>query len=158
MAGNHGEQFRAFFRASLRVDSRLRLELEQARAYGKSHSVFTGRVVGPGEPEFLPEDTDGAIALAEEERDTCPSCGMQKAWCRDPVNQFGVFEPHQEFCWASYRLADFRKAKFDKLSESQQASWQVWAGFREGHEPAIEAGLDLGADQGGPGQESSQEG
>jgi hypothetical protein len=68
---------------------------------------------------------------------------MQKAWCRNPANQFGVFEPHDEFCWASYRLSDFRKSKFHKLSEAQQASWQVWAGFREGHEPDIEAGLDL---------------
>lgn len=100
----------------------------------------------PGEPLFLEEDTALAVALAEEERDTCPSCGYQKAWCRDPANQFGAFDVQQEFCWASYRLADHRAAKFEALSDSQRASVQVWATFREGREPDVEAGLNLAED------------
>jgi hypothetical protein len=111
------------------------------------HSVLTGRPTPPpGEPLFTEEDTAGAIALAEEERDTCPSCGHLKVWCRDQENRFS-FEPHQEFCWASYRLADHRKAEIEKMSDSQRASVQVAARFREGHEPDIEAGLGLPDDQ-----------
>lgn len=99
---------------------------------------------GPGEPLFTEDDTAAVIALAEEERDTCPACGYPKAWCRDPGNQFGAFEPHQEFCWATYRLADHRSAVVEKMSDAQRASVQISARFREGREPDIEAGLELG--------------
>ena len=68
---------------------------------------------------------------------------MQKAWCRDPANQFGTFEPHEDFCWASYRLADHRKAKVEQMSDSQRASLQLSVRFREGREPDLEAGLGL---------------
>ena len=107
-------------------------------------SILLGRPwPAPGEPLFTTEDTDYAIALAEEERDTCPACGMPKAWCRDPVNQFG-FEPAEAFCWATYRLADHRAARFEAMSESQRAAVQLSARFRDGVEPDLEAGLDLG--------------
>jgi hypothetical protein len=107
--------------------------------------VFTGRPTpAPGEPLFTEEDTAGALALAEEERDTCPSCGYPKVWCRDPANQFGAFDVAQEFCWATYRLADYRKAKVENMSESQRASVQLAARFREGREPDFDAGLGLG--------------
>jgi len=105
--------------------------------------VFTGRVVGPGEPEFLRDDTLGALALAEEERDACPSCGYPKAWCRDPANQFGAFEPHEDWCWATYRLADHRKAKVEQMGDSQREALQLTARFREGREPDFDAGLGL---------------
>lgn len=95
----------------------------------------------PGEPMFLAEDTAAALALAEEEQNTCPSCGLPKDWCRDPANQFGTFEPHQEFCWASYRLADYRAKK--KFSDPQKASVQISARFAKGREPRAEAGLDI---------------
>jgi hypothetical protein len=106
--------------------------------------VFTGRVVGPGEPEFLREDTDGAIALAEEERDTCPSCGMPKAWCRDGANQF-AFDPEDSVCWPTYRLAQHRNSdKFKGYDDATQVAVQVSARFRDGREPDVVAGLDLG--------------
>ena len=109
--------------------------------------MFTGRPTpAPGEPLFTEEDTGLAVALAEEERDTCPACGYLKSWCRDPANQFGTFEPHEEYCWASYRLADYSKANGDKLSDSQRAAIQVSARFREGREPDVDAGLGLAED------------
>jgi len=115
--------------------------------------VFTGRPTpAPGEPLFTKEDTAGALALAEEERDTCPSCGYLKVWCRDPANQFGAFDVDEEFCWATYRLADYRKSK--DYGESQAASVQLAVRFREGREPDIEAGLDLVSQDGQPDGES----
>lgn len=105
--------------------------------------MFTGRVVAEGEPLFLADDTAKAVALAEEERDTCPACGMPKAWCRDPVNQFGAFEPVEDFCWASYRLSDHRRAKVEQMGESQRDALQLSVRFREGREPDVDAGLDL---------------
>jgi uncharacterized protein YcgI (DUF1989 family) len=97
----------------------------------------------PGEPLFLTADTDLIIALAEEERDTCPSCGMPKAWCRDPANQFGVFVPNEEQCHVTYALAVHRQQMSDKRDEVSQAAVQTSARFRDGFEPDMEAGLDL---------------
>jgi hypothetical protein len=108
-----------------------------------SHSVFTGRVVEPGEPAFLPEDTDGAIALAEEERDTCPSCGMLKVWCRDPANQFATFEANEEQCHATFAVAAHRQAVREQRDEATSAAVQTSAAFRSGKKPDLMAGLDL---------------
>ena len=106
-------------------------------------SVFTGRAVAPGEPLFLLEDTDAAVALAEEERDTCPSCGLPKAWCRDRANQFGVFEAREEQCHASYALTAYRNRTSDARDEASKSAAQVSAAFVAGKEPDIAAGLDL---------------
>jgi len=107
-------------------------------------SILLGRPwPQPGEEFFTTEDTDYAIALAEEERDTCGQCGLLKVWCRDPKHQFS-FEPHEETCWPTYRLAQYQesdkwKAKLDDTKRATQLSVR----FRDGHEPDYEAGLDL---------------
>jgi hypothetical protein len=104
--------------------------------------VFTGRPTpAPGEPLFTKEDTAGALALAEEERDTCPSCGYLKIWCRDPANQFGAFDVGGLVLgptgWPTI-------AAVEQMSESQQAAVQLSVRFREGREPDLAAGLELG--------------
>lgn len=92
-----------------------------------------------GEPYFLTEDTDLAIALAAEEADTCPSCGYPKAWCRPQENQF-AFEVQSEQCHVTYALATHGKVAAEDAS--RQAA-QRSARFRAGYEPDTGAGLDL---------------
>lgn len=105
--------------------------------------MFTGRIVGPGEPRFLAEDTDAALALAEEEAGTCPQCGMLRIWCRDPEHQF-AFEADESVCWPTYRLAQQRnKDTFKDYDDATRTAVQLSARFREGHEPDMTAGLDL---------------
>jgi hypothetical protein len=107
------------------------------------HSVFTGRPTpAPGEPLFLEEDTAAALALAEEERDTCPSCGLPKAWCRDPRAQFGAFEAYEDTCFATYALAVHKKSVDEKRSDETRVSIQTSARFAPGREPDFAAGLD----------------
>jgi hypothetical protein len=107
------------------------------------HSIFTGRPTpAPGEPLFTEDDTSAAVALALEERDTCPSCGYPKAWCRDPDNQF-AFEPHEEACHATYTITAHRIKVDEKRSNETRASTLMAARFRKGKEPDIDAGLDL---------------
>lgn len=108
--------------------------------------MFTGRVVEPGAPLFLAEDTDGAIALEEEERDTCQSCGMPKVWCRDSGNQFAVFEVREEQCHATYALAAHRAQVSEGRDETARQAVQMWTRFAEGKEPDFAAGLDLPED------------
>ena len=109
------------------------------------HSIFTGRPTpAPGEALFLEEDTAAAVALAEEERDTCPSCGMPKAWCRNPANQFGAFAVVEEACHATYALAAHRKQIDKDRADESRAATQMSVRFAEGRQPDIEAGLELG--------------
>jgi hypothetical protein len=105
------------------------------------HSVFTGRVVAEGEPLFTAEDTDAAVALAEEEADTCPQCGYLKVWCRDQSAQFG-FRVVEEQCHASYALAAHRNAMAEQRDEATRAAMMASARFVR--EPDLTAGLDLG--------------
>lgn len=81
--------------------------------------------------------------MAEEERDTCPACGLLKVWCRDKDKGRAMFEARDEFCWPTYYMA-LRSEKVQ--SESHNATFratQVSARFRKGHEPDLEAGLEL---------------
>lgn len=79
-----------------------------------------------------------------EERDTCPSCRLPKAWCRDPANQF-AFEPREDMCFSTWRLAQYQASDAwkSKLDDTMRAT-QLSVRFRDGHEPDVAAGLDLG--------------
>lgn len=98
---------------------------------------------------FTDEDTAYVIALAEEERDTCPACGMPKAVCRDPAYQLAFVE-HQEQCHASHALARFRASEaWTAKHEDTKAATQVSVRFRDGLSAPLDAGLhleDLGGD------------
>ena len=121
-------------------------------------SILLGRPwPKPGEPLFLPEDTDYAIALAEEEQDTCSQCGMPRAWCSDPANQF-AFEPAERMCWPTYRLAQHRGSdKWQAKHEDTKVATQVSARFREGYIPDVAAGLDLALEEDGQPDEGAED-
>lgn len=105
--------------------------------------MFRGRGVSPGDPLFLPADTAAALALAEEEADTCNKCGLPKAYCRDNENGRARFDVDEEWCWATYRVAQ-RAAKMEKekSAPADTAARVHSAKFREGREPDIMAGLE----------------
>lgn len=109
-------------------------------------SILLGRPwPSPGEPLFTDEDTAYALALAEEERDACPSCGMPKAWCRDNDAGRARFDVQEDFCWATYRVALRQdKQASEKVDPVTRQATRLTARIREGHEPEIDAGLGLG--------------
>lgn len=121
-------------------------------------SIFLGRPwPEPGEPLFTEEDTAWAVALAEEERDTCPACGYPKSVCRDPAYQFPAFEPHEEICGPTQRLAMYRETEpWTAKFESTKAATQLSARFREGYEAPIDAGLGLADERDNPGGSPDQ--
>lgn len=86
------------------------------------------------------------MALAEEERDTCPACGMPKAWCRSEDGEEGVarFDVHEQRCWATYRVALRREAlEKDGAHSATRQAMQIAPRFRDGHHPPIDAGLNI---------------
>lgn len=95
---------------------------------------------------WLPGDRAAAVALAEEQADTCPSCGMPKAWCRDPGNQF-AFDAREETCWPTWRLAQRRESgEWKQMHDATRQAKQLSARFRKGYEPDVGAGLGLDSD------------
>lgn len=110
------------------------------------HSIFMGRPMpAPGEPLFLEDDTAAAIALAEEEQDSCPACGLPRAWCREGgLGDVGRFDIKEDTCWATYRVALRREAleKDSPHSPTRQAR-QITPRFRKGYLPDFGAGLNL---------------
>ncbi len=76
---------------------------------------------------------------------------MPKAWCRTPDGAAGVarFEVHEERCWASYRLALHRgRDDWKKKHDDTKQATQLSPRFRKGHEPALDAGLNIDGDGG----------
>lgn len=66
-------------------------EEQIALAYCAPHgiplSVFLGRTVYPGEPLWLPEDTDAAVDWMLDQNDRCPGCGQPHAETTSPDAQ-----------------------------------------------------------------------
>jgi hypothetical protein len=83
------------------------------------------------------------MALALEESETCHQCGLPRAFCRDNENGRARFTVAEEFCWATYAVAQ-RKSKHDKEKKDPtlQAAYIHAAKIRDGKAPDIMAGLE----------------
>ncbi len=66
-------------------------------------SVFRGRVVGPGEPVWLDEDRDEAVALLAEEAATC-ECGEPREQSMAPESD-GAYAAEVLICHACAALS-----------------------------------------------------
>jgi hypothetical protein len=60
---------------------------------GIPHSVFLGRVVGPGEPVWLGADRDKALWWLIHDRQTCRGCGTRPEEWEDDLHAY-VAAPH----------------------------------------------------------------
>jgi len=76
-------------------------------------SVFLGRVIGDGEPLWLPEDRYWALALAEVEANACPDCGQPWHEATDIKNEF-KYKAQVIRCHACTTSAKTVKAKQEK--------------------------------------------
>jgi hypothetical protein len=84
------------------------------RHYRIPHSLFLGRVPGPGEPLWLEDDQDKALRfeqyLEEQAIGQCPSCHTHRDDWTDPETGRNLVEPAWEVavveCPGCRRLAD----------------------------------------------------
>lgn len=88
MAGLHHCGAAPFAEARLIHQPETRLLVEAAKAWGVPPSVLGGRVVRPGEPEWLGSDTALAEALTMLEQYQCGGCGNDRRESMNPDNQF----------------------------------------------------------------------
>ena len=107
-------------------------------------SIFQGAPAPrEGEPLYTQEDHDWFIALAEERRDTCPSCGLLKSVCRSPDYQF-AFQVHEDQCHATQVLSAHQQTpEWAQKHDDTRRATQLYVRFREGHTPPLEVGLEL---------------
>jgi hypothetical protein len=101
--GEPGGHPHPFWRARLRVDERLRAELDYCCPRGLSHSHFLG-----GPAVFTDDDQDKALAWQAEQASLCGGCGLPLAETTDPANEY-AYETEALRCFAcraKHRLAD----------------------------------------------------
>lgn len=55
----------------------MQLELSYCAPRGIPHSVFLGRIVGPGDPTWLEDDREKALWWMIHENERCPNCGTR---------------------------------------------------------------------------------
>ena len=76
-------------------------------------SIFLGRALpGPGEPLWLDEDRQWAMALLEVEADVCPECRQQWSKSTDAASE-GTWKAELVRCHACAAAAA-RTAQFEK--------------------------------------------
>jgi hypothetical protein len=51
--------------------------MEYCGPRGIPHSIFLGRVVGPGSPQWTVDDRDKALWWMIHDREKCPNCGTR---------------------------------------------------------------------------------
>lgn len=67
--------------------------MEYCAPHGVPHSVFLGRVVEAGEPQWLEADRSKALWWLIHQRQTCPNCATRPEDFADDPDAF-VPEPH----------------------------------------------------------------
>jgi hypothetical protein len=72
-----------------------------------------GRVVADGEPLWLPEDRNWALALLEVEADACPECGQPWSEATDAQSEEG-YTAHLVRCHACTASAQRVRAYQDR--------------------------------------------
>lgn len=86
--------------------------------HGIPRSVFLGRVVAPGEPLWLEDDTVAALEWIDYLASLCKGCGQPLAECMDEAND-GRYETVPVHCFAcAARDAENRDVAKARRSES----------------------------------------
>lgn len=92
---------RPFQRRRLRYDQTFANEVAYCEDKGIPHSVFLGRVVGPDDPYWLPEDRAKIIAWRLEKAEKCTRCGTADwEWDADP----DAYTPVAQRCMGCHKI------------------------------------------------------
>lgn len=118
-----GERFRRRPKIAGRLDSPSeRRILKAAHHYRVPRSRFLGRVIEPGEPEWLDEDIEAALEWIAYQDSLCSGCGNPKSECWDP-DRDGTYEAIAVQCFAcAARDAENRRASEARASDRMGSS------------------------------------
>jgi hypothetical protein len=99
-------------------DPELRLGLRICARGPTPHSIFLGRPLpAPGEPLWLPEDTDKALAYELAMQEACPECGRRREDFFDEDGELHdppLYEPVVHDCYGCAEKARLQAALADE--------------------------------------------
>jgi hypothetical protein len=96
------------FHERMRSDPAWVAAVRFACEHGIPISVFFGRVVEPGEPLWLPDDTEVAIGFEQWVAAVCPNCGLHRLDWEHEHDE--TFKGRIETCFGCVELADTRRS------------------------------------------------
>lgn len=101
LAGQPGDRQPPYLRARYRADPDFRARIRYACERGIPFSVYSGRVVADGEPDWLPEDRDVVAVWQAEEALRCSDCGTYEWEWED--DEFAYLPDHWTCLGCLYR-------------------------------------------------------
>lgn len=91
--------------------------------HGIPASVFFGRVVRPGEPQWLAEDTETAVAFEQWAGQICGGCGLHPLdW---PSERDETWKGRIDTCFGCAEIGDTRSMIPKSMSEARRSSIRV---------------------------------
>lgn len=102
--------------------------------------MFTGRVVGPGDPrkgipadpQWLPTDLELALAWQRNKAETCPGCGTRAdEWDADP----DAYISDHSTCEGCARLQQHQANNLDRIDDTVLPGQHAFLVPRELHKP-----------------------
>lgn len=114
----------ADFHHRMRNDRRWALAITYAATHGIPLSVFLGRVVEPGEPVWLLEDTQAAMGFEQWSAAICSGCGLHPLdW---PDERDETWRGQIDMCHGCIEMADTRATIPDKVSDDRRRAMRVY--------------------------------
>jgi len=117
----------------VRSDERLRAELELADRFHLPRSIVLGRPwPKPGEPLFLPEDTEDALAYLADLKTRCTGCGHPRdetTALDDRGRPLHDWEPHSTVCQACEAL-DIEKRRIRDSGDASALDGRIFYSTR----------------------------
>jgi hypothetical protein len=99
-----------------------RLALSYCAPHGVPLSVFLGRVVGLGDPQWHEEDAQAAVLWQIEQNVRCTGCGQPRSECMGPEDDAPDYEVTITRCWA----CEARDAKSREFQEDGASSSGIY--------------------------------
>lgn len=101
------------------------VEIDYCAPRGIPLSVFHGRVVYPGDPQWTDDDRLAVYDWLEKEARTCPGCGQNIDESMAKENSF-AYQADALRCHACYAIETAR-AKAERSKVPATAAWRRWA-------------------------------
>jgi hypothetical protein len=112
------------FHERMRSDPAWVAAVRFACEHGIPISVFFGRVVEPGEPLWLPDDTEVAIGFEQWVAAVCPNCGLHRLDWEHEHDE--TFKGRIETCFGCVELADTRRSIPEKTADDRKMALRVY--------------------------------
>lgn len=112
------------FHGRMRADPGWAAAVRFVCEHGIPLSVFYGRAVEPGEPLWLPADTEVAIGFEQWVSQICGGCGLHRLdW---PVEDSETWKGKIDTCFGCVELSDTKKTIPKSVSDARRQAMRIY--------------------------------